>query len=74
MCLAAVSALCDVVEGRSVAATRELVARFVKMVDDGAVADGIGDLAALAPVSAFPARRGCATLASDVLLRALEGC
>lgn len=69
--LAAASLLAGAIAGGTVGAARALTAavRAAVAVDGGAALDG--DLAALASVAAFPARRRCATLVCDAFDEAL---
>jgi len=70
--VAAGSLLATAVIGATPAEARALCATLRAAARGDAPADALGDLAALATVAAFPARRRCATLAADALEVALE--
>jgi nitrogen fixation NifU-like protein len=71
LCLAATSALCDAVEGLPLADARAAAAALLHALEGAAApsdaAPPAGDLALFTPVAAFPARRGCVTLAASIL-------
>ncbi len=68
---ASASMMTELVKGKTVAETREVMASFFHMLTgEGEAKADLGDLAALAGVRQFPVRVKCATLA----WKALESC
>ena len=68
---AAASMLCDGVVGLPREDAESLARRFRDMLVADGGEDGLGDLAALRGVKAYPVRIKCATLACNALLQAL---
>lgn len=74
--MASASVMTETVKGSTVAEAREMHRSFVRLVaeeDETEPQIDLGELAVLATVHAFPARRNCAVLAWDTLMAALEG-
>jgi nitrogen fixation NifU-like protein len=69
---AAASMLCDRVAGLSREEALDLAHRYRQMLVADGRADELGDLEALQGVRAYPVRVKCATLACNVILRALD--
>jgi nitrogen fixation NifU-like protein len=73
---ASASMMTGLVRGRTRAEVEATVSRVRAMLEGDAVAAGderLGDLRALAGVARFPARRRCAWMAWDALVRAMAG-
>lgn len=73
--LASASLMTEAIRGRTQAEARALCERLHLLFSSKIPADldGLGDLAALAAVSAYPSRHKCALLAWDALAAALNG-
>lgn len=73
LAVGAASALCEAVDGRSLAEARRVVSDFARALGDSSEDAAVtGDLAHFARVRAFPARVACVTLGSAVLSSALD--
>jgi len=74
--MASASVMTEAVKGSTVAEAQQMYRSFLCLLagagETGVQAD-LGEIAVLAVVRAFPARRNCATLAWDTLMAALEG-
>ncbi|MBW7934489.1 MAG: SUF system NifU family Fe-S cluster assembly protein [Gemmatimonadaceae bacterium] len=70
---ATASMLTEFVRGRTVADIDALAHRFDAMLASGEADDQLGELTALAGVSAFPARHKCARLPWRALMGAVKG-
>jgi nitrogen fixation NifU-like protein len=71
--IGAASALCEAVDGSSLVEARRIAQALLAAVADGAAWESLpGDLAHFAATRDFPARRGCVSLPSLVLLAALD--
>lgn len=74
--MASASVMTEAVKNGTVAAAREMYRSFLALLAAKEDLEGqadLGEIAVLATVRAFPARRNCATLAWDTLMAALEG-
>jgi nitrogen fixation NifU-like protein len=74
--MASASVMTEAVKGSTVAAARAMYRSFLDLLaatDDLEGEANLGEVAVLATVRAFPARRKCATLAWETLMAALEG-
>jgi nitrogen fixation NifU-like protein len=74
--MASASVMTEAVKGSTVAEVQKMYRSFLHLLTaaDGLEAQAdLGEVAVLATVRAFPARRNCATLAWDTLIAALEG-
>jgi nitrogen fixation NifU-like protein len=74
--MASASVMTEAVKGSTVAAARAIYRSFLDLLaatDDLEGEANLGEVAVLATVRAFPARRKCATLAWETLMAALEG-
>ena len=74
--MASASVMTEAVIGRTVSRAREMYRAFLDLLTVADALEGeadLGEVAVLATVRAFPARRNCATLAWDTLMAALEG-
>lgn len=69
---ATASMLMELVRGRTPAEISDLSRRFDAMLASGEVDESLGDMCALAGVSAFPARHKCAKLPWRALAGAME--
>ncbi len=72
ICMASASMLCEALAGLPVARAREMAAQFRAMLVENGSGAGLGDLEALAGVSAYPVRVKCAVLAWNALAQGLE--
>jgi nitrogen fixation NifU-like protein len=73
--MASASVMTEAVKGGTVTQARELYRKFTGLLseaEEAQIGGDLGELAVLAGVRAFPARRKCATLAWDTLVVALE--
>jgi nitrogen fixation NifU-like protein len=74
--MASGSVMTEAVKGGTIAGARAMYRSFVRLLtatDELPTEVDLGEVAVLATVRAFPARRNCATLAWDTLMAALEG-
>lgn len=74
--MASASVMTEAVQGGSVTRAREMYRSFLDLLTATQAPEAqidLGEVAVLATVRAFPARRNCATLAWDTLMAALEG-
>jgi nitrogen fixation NifU-like protein len=74
--MASASVMTEAVKDSTVAEVLEMYRAFLHLLTEADRLEGevdLGEVAVLATVRAFPARRNCATLAWDTLMAALEG-